>query len=119
MHKTGDSSDALLWNAIQQESQAAVPHVQLLKVSKDEAERETKMLREENQHTISALSPRRSHVLSDTTSQMLTTGAHVAKVESCGVGLETSDSSPYCVTAVKYVLDVMRIVQVPTVYTLK
>jgi hypothetical protein len=130
MHKTGEPSDVLLWSALQQESQAAVPHVQQLKVSKEETEREAMMLREENQHTMSVLSPRRSHALSDTASQMLTTGYNVAKtleavrdplnlggiisgVESCGVGLKTSDSSPYCVTAVKHVLDIMRTAQVP------
>lgn len=135
MHKTGDSSDVLKWSALQQESQAAVPHVHQLKVSKEEAEREAKMLREENKHTMSVHSPRGSHALSDTASQMLTTGYNVAKtleavrdpfslerilsdVESCGVGLKTSDSSPHVVTAVNHVLDIMRTAQVP-VHTLK
>jgi|LauGreDrversion2_3_1035106.scaffolds.fasta_scaffold19282_2 hypothetical protein len=121
MHKTGDSSDALLWNALQQESQAAVPHVQQLKVSTEEAEREAKMLREENEHAMSVLGPRRSHALSDTASQMITplnVGGIISGVESCGVGLKTSDSSPFCVTAVKHVLDIMRTAQVP-LHTLK
>ena len=116
MHKTGEPSDVLLWSALQQESQAAVPHVQQLKVSKEETEREAMMLREDNQHTMSVLSPRRSHALSDTASQMITplnVGGIISGVESCGVGLKTSDSSPYCVTAVKHVLDIMRTAQVP------
>ena len=84
------ASDALTWNTVQQESKAALPHMEELKAFKEEAEREAKILREENQNAL-----RRQRALSDTSSQMLTT-APIAGY----VGLVVSSTPPHAVQEV-------------------
>lgn len=85
------ASDALTWNTVQQESKAALPHMEELKAFKEEAEREAKILREENQRVL-----RRQSALSDTCSQMLTTTPVTGYV-----GLVVSSSSPHTVQEVR------------------